>query len=132
MKVIRLLPSVDQREPILEEISRVIAVLEPLRDRGQGTFLREMLNHLQSRLRSHPVTRVSSPVLAAMNNIEGHGNAFGSDVWSSLMPQMDLEQSLDADTLWSLMMEPDVGSSDVNSRNYGVDPYDWSVHLNSL
>ena len=132
MKVIRLLPSVDQRDPILEEISQIIAVLEPLRDRGQGAFLREMLDHLRKRLHGHPITRVSSPVPGLSNNAPGvdHGN--GLDVWANLMPQMDMEQSLNADTLWSLMMEPDLGSNDVTSRNYNVDPYDWSVHLNSL
>jgi hypothetical protein len=47
------------------------------------------------------------------------------------MPQMEMEQSLDPNALWSLINEPD-HTFEFDARNYTVDPFDWSVHLNSL
>jgi hypothetical protein len=116
----------------MEEISQVIKVLETLRDRGQGAFLREMLDHLQVRLRNHPVTRAPSPTIGSGLHFANDTKGFASDIWTNLMPQMELEQSLDPNTLWSLMMEPETNGQDLDPRNYQVDPYDWSIHLNSL
>jgi hypothetical protein len=128
--VIRLLPSIDQRETILAEISEVIDILQTLRDRGQGAFLREMFDHLQSRLRDHPITRHTSPA----PGVGGQTNSVADvpfDIWTNSMPQMDMEQSLDPNALWSLINEPD-HTFEFDARNYTVDPFDWSVHLNSL
>lgn len=125
MKVIRLLPSINDREAMLGEISKVIGVLETLRDRRQGSFLREMLDHLQVRLRDHPVSRISyTPVASGPDLID-------DSIWTSSMPQMNSEISLDPNALWSLIMNDPTGQ-DPESHGYSIDPFDWSVHLNSL
>jgi hypothetical protein len=124
MKVIRLLPSINDREPMLGEISQVIDVLETLRDRRQGSFLREMLDHLQMRLRDHPVSRISyTPVASGLDGL--------GDVWTNSIPQMESEISLDPNALWSLIMNDPTGQ-DTETHGYSIDPFDWSVHLNSL
>jgi hypothetical protein len=124
MKVIRLLPSINDRETMLGEISQVIDVLETLRDRRQGSFLREMLDHLQMRLRDHPVSRMSyTPVASGPDGL--------GDVWTNSTPQMESEISLDPNALWSLIMNDPTGQ-DTETHGYSIDPFDWSVHLNSL
>lgn len=131
LKAIRLLPSIDQRDAILAEISAVIDILHTLRDRGQGAFLREMLDHLQSRLQSHPATRASSPTVGLIGQQSAPFSEMPFDIWSNSMPQLELEQSLDPNALWSLINEPE-HHQDFDGRNYTVDPFDWSIHLNSL
>jgi hypothetical protein len=127
MKVIRLLPSINDREAMLGEISQVIDVLETLRDRRQGSFLREMLDHLQMRLRDHPVSRISyTPVTSGLDPTDS-----SNDMWATSLPQMESEISLDPNALWSLIMNDPTGQ-DTETHGYSIDPFDWSVHLNSL
>jgi hypothetical protein len=127
MKVIRLLPSISDRDTILGEISHVIGVLETLRDRRQGSFLREMLDHLQVRLRDHPISRISyTPTGSGPTLADGL-----DDMWANAVPQMESEISLDPNALWSLIMDDPTGQ-DSEPQGYSIDPFDWSVHLNSL
>lgn len=130
LKVIRLLPSIDQRDAILHEISVVIDILHTLRDRGQGAFLREMFDHLQSRLKSHPATRAPSPAAALFGQQLAPVAEVPFDIWLNSMPQMEQEQSLDPNALWTLFTEPE--HQHPEHHHPQVDPFDWSIHLNSL
>ena len=93
----------DQREAILGETSAVAAVLGTLRDRGQGSFLKEMLRHLESRLKSRPATRAPSPSPGNLPDLPiGFFDSTTPD-WSILMPQLESEQSLEPDVLRAWM-----------------------------
>lgn len=112
---------------MLNEISQVIDVLETLRDRRQGAFLREMLDHLQMRLRDHPVSRISyTPAASGLNDADSLAH-----MWANPAPQMETEISLDPNALWSLIMD-DSSIQEPELHGYSIDPFDWSVHLNSL
>ena len=122
----------DQREAILGEISAVADVLGTLRDRGQGSFLKEMLQHLQTRLKSRPATRAPSPTSGVLADLPMGFFDNSTPDWLALMPQLETERSLEPDALWAWMS--DIGPTGVEHEvpSYSVDPFDWSVHLNSL
>lgn len=121
-----------QRDAILREIAAVANVIGTLRDRGQGSFLKEMLKHLEACLKSRPGTRAPSPNQGTLQDLPIGLFDNSTPDWSALMPQLETERSLEPEALWAWMSANGPSDTDYEAPTYSVDPFDWSVHLNSL
>lgn len=91
-----------------------------------------MLKHLEARLKSRPATRASSPAPARVSDGILGSLDNTTPEWLALLPQLEAERSLEPDALWAWMSEPNTIGVQHEATNYSVDPFDWSVHLNSL